>query len=44
MKRTLLVSVAAIALAIGVGGGVAMVLAGYLARSTTARPGVPVTS
>jgi putative oxidoreductase len=35
---------AAIALAIGVGGGVATVVGGYLARSVSARPGVPATS
>jgi putative oxidoreductase len=39
-----LVGRAAIALAIGVGAGVATVLAGYAARSTAARPGVPATS
>jgi putative oxidoreductase len=35
---------AAVALAIGVGAGLATVLLGYLARSSTARPGVPATS
>ena len=38
------VALAGIALAIGVGGGIATVLGGYLARSATARPGVPATS
>jgi putative oxidoreductase len=35
---------AAIVLAIGVGGGLAMVLLGYVARSTPVRPSVPATS
>jgi putative oxidoreductase len=35
---------AAIALALGVGAGLATVLGGYLARSAAARPGVPATS
>jgi putative oxidoreductase len=35
---------AAIVLAIGVGGGLATMLLGYVARSTPARPGVPATS
>jgi hypothetical protein len=34
----------AIVLAIGVGGGLATVLLGYVARSASARPGVPATS
>jgi putative oxidoreductase len=35
---------AAIVLAIGVGGGLATVLLGYVARSAPARPSVPATS
>ena len=35
---------AAIVLAIGVGAGLGTVLAGYVSRSTSARPGVPATS
>ena len=42
--RLVMTARSAIVLAIGVGGGLATVLLGYVARSASARPGIPATS